>query len=199
MQPKYTTWTFIWNVHILYLNWDIRNKTNAYKIKINNWNNNKKRNLMTWKQSRKSWCSFVCICSFILKKAEENWTIRTLSMSVCAHKTPHTTFYQLSRASFTLALCLEVVLTSSRDTWDWTRMHMLVVMHRRTLRENVYSVKIRWLFILQISIFYAWNRYIVWVETWSMYRSIHIDVTLHPYETGWWNETPSLQSLEIFF
>ncbi len=92
MQPKYTNWTFIWNVHILYLNWDIRNKTNSYKRKINNWNNNKKRNLMTWKQSRKSLCSFVCICSLILKKAEENWTIRTLSMSVCAHKTPHTTF-----------------------------------------------------------------------------------------------------------
>ncbi len=133
------------------------------------------------------------------KKAEEKWIIRTLSMSVCAHKTPHTTFYQLSRASFTLALCLEVVLTSSRDTWDWMRMHMLVVMHRRTLRENVYSAKIRCLFILQISIFYTWNRYIMSLETWSMYRSIHIDGTLHPYEAWWWNETPSLQSLEIFF
>ncbi len=108
-----------------------------------------------------------------------------------------TLFHQLSCASFTLALCLEVVLTSSRDTWDWMRMHMLVVMHRRTLRENVYSAKIRCLFILQISIFYTWNRYIMSLETWSMYRSIHIDGTLRLYETGWWNYPP-LQSLEKF-
>ncbi len=35
------------------------------------------------------------------------------------------------------------VLISSPDTWDWTRMHALVVMHRRTLCENVDSVKIK--------------------------------------------------------
>ncbi len=31
-----------------------------------------------------------------------------------------------------LALCLRAVLLSSPGTWDWTRMHALVVMHRRT-------------------------------------------------------------------
>ncbi len=29
------------------------------------------------------------------------------------------------------------------DTWDWTRMHALAVMHRRILCENVDSVKIK--------------------------------------------------------
>ncbi len=40
-------------------------------------------------------------------------------------------------------LCLRAVLVSSPDTWDWTRMHTLVVMHRRTLCENVDSAKIK--------------------------------------------------------
>ncbi len=44
---------------------------------------------------------------------------------------------QQSRASFMLALWLQAVFISSPDTWDWTRMH------RRTLYENVDSVKIK--------------------------------------------------------
>ncbi len=48
-----------------------------------------------------------------------------------------------SRASYMLALCLRAVLISSPDTWDWTRMHALVVIHRRTLYENVDSAKIK--------------------------------------------------------
>ncbi len=36
-----------------------------------------------------------------------------------------------------LTLCLRAVLISSPDTWDWTRMHLLEVMHRRTVCENV--------------------------------------------------------------
>ncbi len=50
---------------------------------------------------------------------------------------------QQSRLSFTLALCLWAVLISSPDTWAWTRMHALAVMHRRTLCENVDSAKIK--------------------------------------------------------
>ncbi len=46
-------------------------------------------------------------------------------------------------ASYMLALCLRAVLISSPDTWDWTRMHALVVMHRRTLYENVDSAKVK--------------------------------------------------------
>ncbi len=42
-----------------------------------------------------------------------------------------------------LALCLREVLISSPDTWYWTRMHVLAVMHRRTLCENVDSAKIK--------------------------------------------------------
>ncbi len=48
-----------------------------------------------------------------------------------------------SRASYMLTLCLRAVLISSPGTWDWTRMHALVVMHRRTLYENVDSAKIK--------------------------------------------------------
>ncbi len=35
------------------------------------------------------------------------------------------------------------VLKSSPDKWVWMRMHVLVVMHRRTLCENVDSAKIK--------------------------------------------------------
>ncbi len=41
------------------------------------------------------------------------------------------------------ALCLWAVLISSPDTWDWMRMHTLVVIHRRTLYENVDTAKIK--------------------------------------------------------
>ncbi len=41
-----------------------------------------------------------------------------------------------------LALCLRAVLISSPGTWDWTRMHALVVMHRHryTPTDSVYGV-----------------------------------------------------------
>ncbi len=60
-------------------------------------------------------------------------------------------------------------------TWDWTRMHALVVMHRWTLCENVDSAKIKVPFILQISIFYAWHRCIVSSHIVSIYRSISMN------------------------
>ncbi len=67
------------------------------------------------------------------------------------------------------------------DTWDWTRMHALVVMHRRTLCENVDSA------IIKVP-FYTTNIYILCVASMHriiMYRyidiSIHIDESLHPY------------------
>ncbi len=44
---------------------------------------------------------------------------------------------------YMLALCLRAVLISSPDTRDWARMHALVVMHRRTLCENVDRAKIK--------------------------------------------------------
>ncbi len=78
--------------------------------------------------------------------------VRTLQMCVCvrfrcvcAGNFSHSArlLLQQSRASFMLALCLRQVLISSPDMWDWTRMHALVVMHRRTLYENVDSAKIK--------------------------------------------------------
>ncbi len=77
-----------------------------------------------------------------------------------------------------LALCLRAVLISSPDTWDWTRTHALVVMHRWTLYENVNRAKIKVPFILQISIFYAcidasYRHTLYW----------YIDESLHPYWT----------------
>ncbi len=62
------------------------------------------------------------------------------------------------------------------DTWDWTRMHALAVMHRRKLCENVDSAKIKLpFFILQISIFYAWHRCIISSYIVLTYRSISIN------------------------
>ncbi len=51
-------------------------------------------------------------------------------------------------------------------------MHALVVMHRRTLYENVDSAKIKVPFILQISIFYAWHRIIIHCIDIDPYRLI---------------------------
>ncbi len=98
---------------------------------------------------------------------------------VCAENFSHSArlLLQQSRASFMLTSCLRAVLISSPDTWDWMIMHVLKVMHRRTLYENVDSAKIKVIFILQISIFYAWHRCIMS----SYIVSIHIDESLHPY------------------
>ncbi len=62
---------------------------------------------------------------------------------VCVCTSDVCVFRQQSRASYMLALCLRAVLMSSPDTWDWRRMHALVVMLRRTLCENVDSAKIK--------------------------------------------------------
>ncbi len=64
---------------------------------------------------------------------------------VCAENFSHSArlLLQQSWASYMLALCLRAVLISSPDTWDWTRMHALAVMHRRTLCENVGRAKIK--------------------------------------------------------
>ncbi len=64
---------------------------------------------------------------------------------VCAGIVSHSArlLLQQSRASYTLASFLRAVLISSPDAWDWTRINALVVMHRRTLHENVDSAKIK--------------------------------------------------------
>ncbi len=97
----------------------------------------------------------------------------------CAENFSHSARLQQSRAFYMLASCFRAVLISSPDTWDWRRMHALMVMHRRTLYENVDSAKIKVPFILQISIFYAWHWCIV-----SSYIVSIIDESLHPY---WWH------------
>ncbi len=81
-----------------------------------------------------------------------------------------------------LASCLRAVLISSPDTWDWTRMHVLVVMHRRTLYENVDRAKIK-------APFYTTDNDILHVA--SMYRHTlywYID----PYR---WIVTPLVASI----
>ncbi len=95
----------------------------------------------------------------------------------CVENFSHSARLQQSRASYMLALCLRAVLISSPDTWDWRRMHALVVMHRRTLYENVDSAKIK------VS-FYTTDIDILSVAL--MHRIvIHcIDESLHPY---WWH------------
>ncbi len=118
----------------------------------------------------------------MLKKAEESsvftscWRIYlcACALDVCAGNFSHSArlFRQQSRASYMLALCVRAVLILSPGTWDWTRMHALVVIHRRTLCENVDSAKIKVPFIQQISIFYAWHRCIVSSYIVSIYRWI---------------------------
>ncbi len=61
----------------------------------------------------------------------------------CAENFSHSARLQQSRAFYMLSSCFRAVLISSPDTWDWTRMHALMVMHRRTLYENVNSAKIK--------------------------------------------------------
>ncbi len=94
---------------------------------------------------------------------------------VCAENLSHNTrlLLQQSRAS-----CLRAVLISSPGTWDWTRMHALAVMHRRTY-ENVDSAKIKVPFyttdidILRVA---SMHRIVIHrIDT-----SIHIDELLHP-------------------
>ncbi len=67
------------------------------------------------------------------------------------------------------------LLISSLDTWDWTRMHVLAVMHRRTLCENVDRAKIK------VPFLYYRYRYFTHGIVSSYIVSIHIDESLHPY------------------
>ncbi len=108
--------------------------------------------------------------------------VRALQM--CARETSHSArlLLQQSRASFMLALCLRAVLILSSDTWDWTRMHALAVMHRWTLCENVDRAKIKGAFL-----YYRYRYFTGGID--ASYRhaafqytvSIHIDESLHPY------------------
>ncbi len=90
-----------------------------------------------WRRDRWRWLSVcarlrcVCVCA--------------RASDLCAGKllTQCDLLLQQSRASFMLTLCLRAVLISSPDTWDWTRMHALLVMHRRTLCENVDLSKLK--------------------------------------------------------
>ncbi len=81
-------------------------------------------------------CVCVCVCTS---------DVCACASDVCVENFSHSTrlLLQQSRASFILSLCLRTVLISSPDTWDWTRIHALAVMHSRTLCENVVSAKIK--------------------------------------------------------
>ncbi len=113
---------------------------------------------------------FGCVC------------VRVLQM--CAWKTSHTA-RDCSANNPERLLCSPCVFGQSPDTWDWTRMQVLVVMHRRTLNENVDSAKIK-------VAFYTTDIDILRVA--SMHRivihcidiSIHIDESLHPYWLHIW-------------
>ncbi len=123
---------------------------------------------------------FIHPCSKKRRRAQFSIRSELTRLSVCTRfrcVCVSVLFRQQSRASYMLALCLRAVLISSPDTWDWTRMHTLVVMHRRTLYENVDSAKIK-------VPFYTTDIDILCVA--SMHRivihciSIHISESLHP-------------------
>ncbi len=126
---------------------------------------------------------FIHPCSKKRRRAQFSIRAELTRLSVCASDVcacaenfSHSTrlIRQQSRASYMLALCLRAVLISSPDTWDWMRMHTLVVMHRRTLCENVDSAKIK-------VPFYTTDISILRVA--SMYRHTlnrYNDESLHP-------------------
>ncbi len=116
---------------------------------------------------------FIHPCS--KKRRRAQFSIRAELTRLCVCMRFRCAFRQKSRAFYMLASCLRAVLISSPDTWDWTRMHALVVIHRRTLCENVDSAKIKVPFILQISIFYVWHRWIVSSYIVLIYRSISMN------------------------
>ncbi len=72
-------------------------------------------------------CVCVCVCA----------------RQMCAQKTSQLLDCYSNNLERFICSCLRAVLTSSPDTWDWTRMHGLAVMHRRTFCENVDSAKIK--------------------------------------------------------
>ncbi len=113
--------------------------------------------------------------------------VRARASDVCVENFSHSTrlFRQQCRASFMLALCLRAVLISSPDTWDWTRMHALVIMHRRTLYENVNSAKIKAAFYTtDIDILRVASMHRIVIH--CIYILIHIDESLHPYWLHIW-------------
>ncbi len=130
------------------------------------------------------WCNFVCIYSSMQKKRKRaQFSIRTVSLSVCmrfrcvcAENFSHSTwlFRKQSRASFMLALCLRQVLILSPDKWVWTRMHVLAVMHRWTICENVDSAKIK-VPIYTIDRYWYFTRSIDASHCQTSYRSISIN------------------------
>ncbi len=87
----------------------------------------------------------VCVCAFQMCVCALQMCVHACASDVCAGIVSHSArlLLQQSRASYTLTSCLRAVLILSPDTWDWTRTHALVVMHRRTLYENVDSAKIK--------------------------------------------------------
>ncbi len=114
------------------------------------------------------------------KKAEES-SIQLMRLSVCTGNFSHSArlLLQQSRASFMLALWLRAVFISSPNTWDWTRMHTLVVMHRRTLCKNVDSAKIKVPFYtIDIDILRVASMHLIVIYLINI--SIHIDELLHP-------------------
>ncbi len=75
---------------------------------------------------------FRCVCA------------RVLQMCVCVCFRCVCGKLLTQRATVTPTIpSVQAVIISSPDTWDWTRIHALVVMHRRTLCENVDSAKIK--------------------------------------------------------
>ncbi len=104
---------------------------------------------------------FRCVCACVLQ---------------CAENFSHSArlLLQQSWAFYTLASCLRAVLISSPDMWDWTRTHAVVVMHRRTLYENVDSAKIK-------VPFYRYRYFTRGIDAsyrHTLYR--YIDESLHP-------------------
>ncbi len=129
-------------------------------------------------------------CSKKRRRAQFSIRAELTRLSVCALRmcvrgkllTQHA-FRQQSRASFMLALCLQAVLISSPDTWDWTRMHVLVVMHRRTLNENVDSAD-RYYRYICIDILRVASMHCIVIHCIDIL--IHIDESLHPYWLHIW-------------
>ncbi len=137
---------------------------------------------------------FIHPCSKKRRRAQFSIRAELIRLSVCVcFRCVCDLFRQQSWADM-LALYIRAVLISIPDTWDWTRMHTLMVMHRRTLYENVDSAKIKVPFCTT-------DIYILRVV--SMHRivihciniSIHIDETLHPY----WAHPSDLQHVSIIF
>ncbi len=130
--------------------------------------------------------SDVCVCARASDVCVRALQMCVCALQMCARKTSHTArlLLQQSRASYTLASCLRAVLISSPDTWDWTRMHALAVMHR--LCEDVDSAKIK----VPSYKYRYFTRGIDASYRHKLYR--YIDESLHPY---YLHTLPSLGSL----